>query len=49
MKTDLQLCVEKLDVVENENGELKQKMKKIEEHKMRLELYVADIVYDHKN
>ena len=28
---------------------MKEKLKKVEEEKMRLELYVADVVDDHKN
>jgi hypothetical protein len=48
MKTDLQICVERLDIVEKQNQKLKEVVKKLEEEKMRLELYVADIVHDHK-
>ena len=44
----MQLCVEKLDVVEKENRELKEKVKKTEEDKITLELYVANIFHDHK-
>ena len=40
--------VEKLNLVEKENEYLKEKIKKIEEEKMKLELYVADVVDDHK-
>ena len=40
--------VEKLNLVEKENEYLKEKLKKIEEEKMELELYVADVVDDHK-
>ena len=48
MKTDLQICVKKLDLFEKENHKLKQRVKKLEEEKMELELHVADIVHDHK-
>ena len=48
MKTDLQICVEKIDLVEKENRILKQLVKKLEEEKMVLELHVADIIHDHK-
>ena len=48
MKTDLQICVEKLDLVEKENWILKELVKKLEEKKMELELHVADIIHDHK-
>ena len=48
MSTDLQFVVERLEYVEKENGELKQKLKKLEEEKMGSELHVADIVYDQK-
>ena len=44
----MQLYVEKLNIVEKENHDLKEKLKIIEEEKMRLELDVADIVHDHK-
>ena len=40
--------VERLYLVENENEYLKEKMKRIEEEKMELELHVADVVDDHK-
>ena len=40
--------VERLNLVEEENNLLKEKIKKIEE-KMILELHVADVVDDHKN
>ncbi|SPT18960.1 unnamed protein product [Triticum aestivum] len=40
--------VKKLNLVEKENEYLKQKLKRIEEEKMKLELYVADVVDDHK-
>ena len=40
--------VEKLNLVEKENNYLKEKLKKVEEEKMQLELYVADVVDDHK-
>ena len=48
MKTDLQICVEKIDLVEKYNRILKQLMKKLEEDKMVLELHVADIIHDNK-
>ena len=41
--------VERLNLVEEENNYLKEKIKKIEEEKMILELHVADVIYDHKN
>ena len=40
--------VERLNLVEEENNYLKEKIKKIEEEKMVLELHVADVVDDHK-
>uniref|UniRef100_A0A8I6WS53 Uncharacterized protein n=1 Tax=Hordeum vulgare subsp. vulgare TaxID=112509 RepID=A0A8I6WS53_HORVV len=40
--------VERLYLVEKENEYLKEKLKRIEEEKMKLELYVADVVNDHK-
>ena len=40
--------VERLNLVEEENNQLKEKIKKIEEEKMILELHVADVVDDHK-
>ena len=40
--------VEKLNFVEKENDYLKKKMKRIEDEKMKLELYVADVVDVHK-
>ena len=40
--------VEKLNLVEKENDDLKEKVKKIEEEKIKLELYIADVVHDHK-
>ena len=40
--------VEKLNLVEKENEDLKEKLKRVEEEKMKLELYVADVVDDHK-
>ena len=39
--------VEKLNLVEKENDDLKQKLKKSEEEKMKLELDIADIVHAH--
>uniref|UniRef100_A0A8I6Y6K3 Uncharacterized protein n=1 Tax=Hordeum vulgare subsp. vulgare TaxID=112509 RepID=A0A8I6Y6K3_HORVV len=39
--------VEKLNLVEKQNEYLKEKLKGIEEEKMKLELYVADVVDDH--
>ena len=48
MPTDLQLVVARLNIVEEENQELKEKMKKTEEEKMLLELSVADTVHVHK-
>ena len=40
--------IERLNLVEEENNYLKEKIKKIEEEKMILELHVADVVDDHK-
>ncbi|SPT17669.1 unnamed protein product [Triticum aestivum] len=40
--------VERLNLVEKENEYLKEKLKRIEEEKVKLELYVADVVDDHK-
>ena len=40
--------VERLNLVEAENNYLKEKIKRIEEEKMILELHVADVVDDHK-
>ena len=40
--------VGRLNLVEEENNLLKEKIKKIEEEKMILELHVADVVDDHK-
>ena len=40
--------VEKLNLVEKENEYLKEKLKRIEEEKMKLDLYVADVLDDHK-
>jgi len=48
VKTDLQLCVEKIDLIEKENRILKEVVKKLEQEKIELELHVADIVHDHK-
>ena len=41
--------VERLNLVEKENDDLKEKLKKSEEAKRELELYIADIVNDHKS
>ena len=43
-----QPSVEKLNLVEKENEYLKEKLKRIEEEKMKLELHVADVVDLHK-
>src|SRR5215216_3242636 len=40
--------VERLNLVEKENNYLKEKLKRIKEQKMELELHVADVVDDHK-
>ena len=40
--------VERLNLVEEENNLWKEKIKKIAEEKMILELHVADVVDDHK-
>ena len=37
-----------LDLFEKENNDLKAKLKRSEEEKMKLELYLADVVDDHK-
>ena len=39
--------VEKLNLVEKENNDLKEKLKKSEEEKMKLELDIADVVHAH--
>ena len=41
--------VERLNLVEEENNYLKEKIRKIKEEKMILELHVADVVDDHKS
>ncbi|XBI56861.1 hypothetical protein VPH35_038376 [Triticum aestivum] len=55
--SDMEVCepeiatdplVEKLNLVEKENEYLKEKLKRIEEEKMKVELFVADVVDDHK-
>uniref|UniRef100_A0A8I7BAE9 Uncharacterized protein n=1 Tax=Hordeum vulgare subsp. vulgare TaxID=112509 RepID=A0A8I7BAE9_HORVV len=38
----------RLNLVEKENDYLKEKLKRIEEDKMKLELYVVDVIDDHK-
>ena len=48
MPIDLELVLERLDIGEKENHELKQKLKKLEEDKMILDLYFAEVVDDHK-
>ena len=40
--------VKRLNLVEEENNYLKEKIRKIEEENMILELHVADVVDDHK-
>ena len=40
--------VERLNLVERENEDLKEKLKRIEGEKMELELHVVDVVNDHK-
>ena len=40
--------VERLNLVENENEYLKEKLKRIEEEKMELEFHLVDVVDDHK-
>ncbi|KAM3271467.1 hypothetical protein ACQJBY_041950 [Aegilops geniculata] len=40
--------IERLNLVERENEDLKEKLKRIEGEKMELELHVADVVDDHK-
>ena len=40
--------VERLNLVEEENEYLKEKLKRVEEEKMNLELHVADVVDGHK-
>ena len=44
MPTDLQLVVVRLNIVEEENKELKEKLNKLEEKKMLLELSAADTI-----
>ena len=46
--TDIEILVEKLNLVEKENNYLKEKLQRVEEEKMKLELNVADVVDDHK-
>ena len=48
MKTEFNNCLEKLDLAEDANRNMREVVKKIEEEKMELELYIADIVHDHK-
>ena len=40
--------VERINLVKEENNYLKEKIRKIEEEKMILDLHVADVVDDHK-
>src|ERR1041385_4537289 len=40
--------VERLNLVEEENNNLQEKIKRIEEEKMLLELHVADVINDNK-
>ena len=40
--------VERLNLVERENEDLKEKLKRIEGEKMELEFHVADVIDDHK-
>ena len=47
-KIKMDPIVERLNLVEEENKFLKEKIKKIVDEKMILELHVADIVDDHK-
>jgi len=44
MPTDLQLVVERLNIVEEENQELKEKLNRLEEKKMLSELSAADTI-----
>jgi len=47
-KIKMDPIVERLNLVEEENKFLKEKIKKIVDEKMILELHVADVVDDHK-
>ena len=47
-KIKMEPIVERLNLVEEENKFLKEKIKKIVDEKMILELHVADVVDDHK-
>ena len=40
--------VERLNLVEEDKNYLKEKIRKIEEEKMILELHIADVIDDHK-
>jgi hypothetical protein len=44
----LTILLKRLNVVEKQNDILKEKLKRTEEEKMKLELHVADVVDDHK-
>ena len=48
-KPEIQIhpLVEKLNLVKKENDDLKEKLKKTEEEKMKLELDIADVVHAH--
>ena len=48
MELETDPLVDKLNLIEKENEFLKEKIKRIEEEKMTLELYVAHVVDDHK-
>uniref|UniRef100_A0A8I6WS18 Uncharacterized protein n=1 Tax=Hordeum vulgare subsp. vulgare TaxID=112509 RepID=A0A8I6WS18_HORVV len=46
--TQIEILVEKLNLVEKENKYLKKKLKIIEDKNMELELHVADVIDDRK-
>ena len=47
-KISIDPLVERLNLVEKENDDLKERLKKAKNEKMILELYLADVVDDHK-
>ena len=47
-KIKMDPIVKRLNLIEEENKYLKEKLKKFEDEKMILELHVADVVDDHK-
>uniref|UniRef100_A0A8I7B3D4 Uncharacterized protein n=1 Tax=Hordeum vulgare subsp. vulgare TaxID=112509 RepID=A0A8I7B3D4_HORVV len=48
IRTDIQILAKKLNLIENENNNLKEKLQRVEEEKMILELDVVDVRDDHK-